>query len=688
MPGVLRKWRWQDLSFMSSIVTFGLSQIFVNLLLAKPEAFSKSPLVAFWTIVFIQIIPLLVLFFIDRLWPEAKLNSLSYRIWRSALCSILCLSLLHQFRTFHSEYFHQFFSSLSIPLIYVIVGIFGFLVAFLSRKIVPLYLSYLGILGVSVSTILGWHCISGFKVEDHSRSKVVNNKSKIPVFLLIFDELQYDVLLKNEKISEKDFPNFAALAADSTWFTNATTNHWSTIESIPSILSGRVIPSNNDLTLFEYLAPSHSSTLMLTEMEVESRLRREARSVNHYRGKSYLLGYNPLYAAEFAYIRLINFFRFKNPKNSIIDDTAYHVSLFGEIDELLAEPISKSVPLIVCHLSIPHSPFIYDRIGRMQTQSGSYFPFAEDYDPSEYDFIYDHYLEQVRFADHILGRIIDHLKRVGFYNSSLLIVTSDHGLRIWGDPYRNADAIARIPLMIRMPGTRPSIYKEDFQLIDLLPTILDVLRLPYEKAKLDGVSFFSSKRPARDKIVHFYPSPMAYNYSKSVWFSTKKASKGSESKLNARLASNFQHAAVSDEFSATALMDDVFMSRDGGKDFLKLYLHKHFPRSITAADLEKIKSNIALLEHSPDSSNINFRRGVQSFFLALGQTYLISKNQSFDVKQINQNWQESLQFFEKSMDLSSPIHEQVSKLLKTSDTDQDGNLNEEELKAMIKSRGI
>ncbi|MCI0445541.1 hypothetical protein L0152_20295, partial [bacterium] len=68
---------------------------------------------------------------------------------------------------------------------------------------------------------------------------------------------------------------------------------------------------------------------------------------------------------------------------------------------------------------------------------------------------------------------------------------------------RNADGVARIPLMIRMPGTKPSIYKEDFQLIDLLPTILDVLGLPYEKAKLDGVSCFSSERPARDKIVSF-----------------------------------------------------------------------------------------------------------------------------------------------------------------------------------------
>ena len=163
---------------------------------------------------------------------------------------------------------------------------------------------------------------------------------------------------------------------------------------------------------------------------------------------------------------------------------------------------------------------------------------------------------------------------------------------------------------------------------------------------------------------------------KPFGFQPKKPQKVPNSKLKTRLASNFQHSAVSDKFSATALMDDVFMSRDGGKDFLKLYLHKHFPRSITATDLEKIKSNIASMEHLPDSSNINFRCGVQSFFLALGQTYLISKDQSSDVKQINQNWQNSLQFFEKSMELSSPIHEQVSKLLKASDTDQDGNLNE------------
>ena len=64
---------------------------------------------------------------------------------------------------------------------------------------------------MSVAAILGWHCISGFKVEDHKRSEVANNKSQIPVFIIIFDELQNDVLLKDEKISEKDFPNFARL---------------------------------------------------------------------------------------------------------------------------------------------------------------------------------------------------------------------------------------------------------------------------------------------------------------------------------------------------------------------------------------------------------------------------------------------------------------------------------------------
>jgi hypothetical protein len=495
------------------------------------------------------------------------------------------------------------------------------------------------------------------------------------------------VLVDDEKINTKYFPNFSALAADSIWFTNASTNHWSTVDSIPSLLTGKVRPSEKDLSLFEVLDSTHNSTLMVTEIEVENRLRKEGRLIDNYRGKSHFLSRNPIDAAEYSYLRLYNFFRFSNPKNSVLDDPAYHVSLSGQIEEFLTPANSKSVPLIVCHVSIPHSPFIYTHAGSKQSGSNTYFPFAEDYDPSEYDFIYKKYREQVRFSDHILGRFISGLKKSGLYNSSLLIVTSDHGLRIWGDLFRNADRVARIPLIMRVPGANPSIYTEDFQLVDLAPTILDVLHTTYQKSMFEGISYFESNRPTRDKIIHYFPSDMAFNYSKSGWFSTKKTSKDPKG-LSANLASAFQSGAVSGQFSAVSLMDDLFLSRESGRDFLKLYLHKHFPKSVTRTDLEELQSNLAVLQKSPDSPQIYFRRGMLSLFLAIGETYMISKDEHTDVKKVNEYWQMSVLAFENSKNLSSALHEEVTKLLKTSDVDRDGVLNQQELKQIIKSRNF
>ncbi len=49
-----------------------------------------------------------------------------------------------------------------------------------------------------------------------------------PVFMIIFDELSYDLIAKDSRIDAASFPNMAGLAADGLWFTNATSNHWMT----------------------------------------------------------------------------------------------------------------------------------------------------------------------------------------------------------------------------------------------------------------------------------------------------------------------------------------------------------------------------------------------------------------------------------------------------------------------------
>ena len=63
--------------------------------------------------------------------------------------------------------------------------------------------------------------------------------SRTPVVLIVFDEFSTVSLMdRRQRIDAVRFPNFAALAGDSTWYRNATTAYWLSEVAVPSILSG------------------------------------------------------------------------------------------------------------------------------------------------------------------------------------------------------------------------------------------------------------------------------------------------------------------------------------------------------------------------------------------------------------------------------------------------------------------
>ncbi len=87
-------------------------------------------------------------------------------------------------------------------------------------------------------------------------------------------------------------------------------------------------------------------------------------------------------------------------------------------------------------------------------------------------------------VDHHVGRIIEHLKRTGEYERTLIVVTSDHaemlgGHHVWGKEIY-FDPAFHLPLVIRDPrpeadamrGSRIDAFTEA---VDIMPTILDWL---------------------------------------------------------------------------------------------------------------------------------------------------------------------------------------------------------------------
>jgi arylsulfatase A-like enzyme len=95
------------------------------------------------------------------------------------------------------------------------------------------------------------------------------------------------------------------------------------------------------------------------------------------------------------------------------------------------------------------------------------------------------YQENLAYADHYTGRVIEFLRSHGLLDKTLLIVTSDHGeaFREHGVLMHNTtvyEEMIHVPLVIRFPpryGKLPSRWSGVVELTDLLPTICHALHI-------------------------------------------------------------------------------------------------------------------------------------------------------------------------------------------------------------------
>jgi arylsulfatase A-like enzyme len=113
----------------------------------------------------------------------------------------------------------------------------------------------------------------------------------------------------------------------------------------------------------------------------------------------------------------------------------------------------------------------------------------------------------VRSADRWIGRLVDTLRKMGLYDHTLLVVTSDHGEQLGEEAdaeggrtrdgrFYNAhghtlyEEMIRVPLILKLPGGRHAGQRVDgvSRAIDVMPTILDVVGLLHGAGPGQGVS--------------------------------------------------------------------------------------------------------------------------------------------------------------------------------------------------------
>jgi arylsulfatase A-like enzyme len=111
------------------------------------------------------------------------------------------------------------------------------------------------------------------------------------------------------------------------------------------------------------------------------------------------------------------------------------------------------------------------------------------------DYLIDLYDAEIRYVDTQLAWMAENLKRLGLWERSILVITSDHGEEFMehgrtGHGFTLFDEQARIPLIIRLPralhgGTRVA---DQVRAIDVMPTVLELLGIRDHETKLRGES--------------------------------------------------------------------------------------------------------------------------------------------------------------------------------------------------------
>ncbi len=136
-----------------------------------------------------------------------------------------------------------------------------------------------------------------------------------------------------------------------------------------------------------------------------------------------------------------------------------------------------------------------------------YFDPHYDYVPPEpfaSRFADNPYAGEVAYTDHCIGQVLDKLKELGFYDSTLIIITSDHG-EMLGEHGEDAhgyfiyQSAIRVPLIFKLPRSRESHrISELVGLVDIVPTICSMLGItvPQQVQGQDLSPYFNGKSPA------------------------------------------------------------------------------------------------------------------------------------------------------------------------------------------------
>ena len=347
-----------------------------------------------------------------------------------------------------------------------------------------------------------------------------------PVVVVVFDQFQLAALLDREgNIDRTNFPHFAALADEATWFRNATAVGEMTQYALPAILTG-TYPSPDRLPVSAD-HPGNLFTLLgsryrLHVEEPLSELCPESLCPAERALGAWLAGVVSDLAVVFLTVVLPDELTVRLPpvdqnwNDFLANDTFQNRWRAARVDDRrqtvtrFIESITGAGPTLhFMHVLLPHEPWLYLPTGQQFTvlrqsvglQGGRW---VDDRWAAAVN--HQRYLLQLGYVDTVLGRLVARLREVDAYDDSLIVVTADHGASLqpgvsFRRPTRDSFAdIGAVPLLVKRPGQREGVVVDaNVEVIDILPTLAAELgvELPWSADGANVLDPALAPRPAK-----------------------------------------------------------------------------------------------------------------------------------------------------------------------------------------------
>ena len=270
-------------------------------------------------------------------------------------------------------------------------------------------------------------------------------------------------------------PNIDRFAKDSTRFSDAISNSSWTTASVSSFMTSQLPQTTLAVAYGDKVMPALVSD---PDMSISPRCVTMAQLFSDNEYKTAAITSNPQYSIKKNAWQGFQYFDESNMLSEITSP-----GVLSTAKEWIAQNQNNRFLLFTLFMDT-HSPyrkfpgFDFDPTYKGKDADKIIIHLPYNINTSSVKHMTDLYDSGIAYSDHQVGLLLDDLKKRGLYDSSLIVILSDHGeeFRDHGSLFHGEtlyNEVVNVPLIIKLPyQTKGRVVSGKFSLIDLLPTVL------------------------------------------------------------------------------------------------------------------------------------------------------------------------------------------------------------------------